>query len=330
VFETDIRFLVNRDYGIGFSSATSAFDAYFEYILEPGDEVIISPFTFHSVIYSILRAGGIPVFIDIKNDFLADWSYIPDLISDKTRAIVVTHIFGKPDYGIFNLLQYQDVGIKIIEDCAQSLGARYYGGYTGDSLSDVAIYSFYATKNITAVEGGVMVTSDNQTRLAMNNLRNNGIAVNRNGRFVFGTNRRLSDIHASIGIENLKRLDEITYMRNYQSMIYDDLLDIQRDEMLPGSVHARHHYTILVDEDRRYDIHKSLVKEDINLGLYYTYLCNQDIIINKFCKNNDTPVCNLLSKKLLQLPLGEVVSYWSQEKIVDSIREIYDGDIYAA
>jgi dTDP-4-amino-4,6-dideoxygalactose transaminase len=327
--EANMRLLMNRDFAIGFSSATSAFDAYFEFILSPGDEVIISPFTFHSVIYSILRAGGVPVFIDINNDFLADWSYLPDLVSEKTKAIVVTHIFGKPDLGLFDVLSYRDMGIRVIEDCAQSLGGRYYGGYIGDSLSDAAIFSFYATKNVTAAEGGVLVTNDRRTMRAMRNLRNNGIVLV-DDRKVFGTNRRMSDIHAAIGIENLDRIDDITIMRNYESVIYDELLGFETHGMEPGCVHARHHYTILVDKDERYRIYNECIKSNIDLGMYYRYLSNQDDLVSPHCKNTDTPKCNLLSRQMMQLPLGELVSYWDQEMVVSVLREVYDGPIYAA
>lgn len=329
-FEDTLASMMDRKYAIAFHSATSAFDALFEMIISPGDEVIISPFTFHSVIYSILRNGGVPVFIDIKSDFLADWSYLDNLVTDKTIAIVATHIFGKPDVDVVELFKYREEGIYIIEDCAQSLGAKYFNKYVGNSLSDAAIFSFYATKNITAAEGGVLVTNYEHLNKSLRNLRNNGIVDRLDGKIVFGTNRRMSDIHASIGLESLMRVDDITLMRNYESIIYDELLEVDGLILDYGSIHARHHYTILVDEKQRYSIYGECLKRGITLGTYYTYLANEDKLVNKYCKNIQTPKCSLLSRQLLQLPLGELIHYYDQEKVVSSIKELYDGPIYAA
>lgn len=327
-FELILAGLHQRGYGIAFSSATSAFDAYFEYILQPGDEVIISPFTFHSVIYSIIRAGGVPVIIDCKLDGLADWRGLQKKVSSKTKAIVVTHIFGKPDDSVFAILgAYRGEGIKVIEDCAQAIGAKYMSGYVGSCRVDASIFSFYATKNITAVEAGVLLTDNKSTELAMKNLRNNGIVV-RGDRTIFGTNRRLSDVHAAVGLADLERLEDLTDMRNEQASKYNQLLGLDPTPLPEGYRHAYHHYTILVDPKKRNDIVQHLRMKQIELGTYYRYFAHQDALVVDYIKNTYTPTLLNLAARLLQLPLGFGLS--GQEKVTDSIREVYDGEIIHA
>jgi perosamine synthetase len=326
-FENKMADIIEKNYAIAFSSATTAFDAYFEFILDKGDEVIISPFTFHSVIYSIIRAGGIPVIVDIRQDGLAQ-NYT-QYITAKTKAIVITHIFGKPDIRANDIaFALKNEDIKVVEDCAQAIGATYQGGYVGSARwTDAAIFSFYATKNIHAVEGGVLLTNNKSVDLAMRNLRNNGIA-SRNGKIILGTNRRMSDIHASIGYSQLDHIKTISLLRNEQANYYNYLLEIDHPES--NYTHAYHHYTILVDPKQRYIIHREMKMRGIDLGMYYRYIASEDDALKPYMYINSTPVLDNFVPRILQLPLGLNISLEDQSNVVQSLREVYDGIIIHA
>lgn len=320
-----------REFAVAFHSATSAFDAYFDLVLNPGDEVIISPYTFHSVIYSIIRAGGKPIYIDTKVDsFNANWSGIKDLLTDRTKVVVVTHMFGIPDDSVFPLLKIcRSRGIKLVEDCAQAIGAKYMSGNVGSIRCDASIFSLYATKNINAIEGGILVTDDPNINIAMRNLRNNGYVIRDNKR-VIGTNRRMSDINAAVGIVQFGNIDYVTEMRERQARYYSDIFGLEFPNLPPGYRNAWHHYSILVDASKRYDIYNALKVKGIDLGIYYRYLASQDLLLKDLFDESETPNAENLSRTCLQLPLGQDITLEDQDYVYECILEEYDGRINAA
>ena len=126
--------------------------------LQPGDEVITTPFTFISTSTSITIAGGTPVFVDIKEEnYLIDENKIEEAITDKTRAILPVHLYGQPCNMEAIMAIAKKHNLIVIEDCAQSFGAQYKGQMVG-TFGDVGAFSFHKTKTMSTFEGGMILT----------------------------------------------------------------------------------------------------------------------------------------------------------------------------
>jgi len=180
--------------------------------IKPGDEVIVPPLTFFATVEAVLHQGATPVFADLDSDtYCIDPVDIEKKITDKTCAIIPVHFFGmaaEMDH-ICEIGQTKD--IKIIEDCAQAHGAEYKGKKVG-SFGDANCWSFYATKNMTTGEGGMVTTDNKEVENKIRAIRNHGM-VNRNDHLYLGYNYRMSEIHAAIGIVQLKKLESLNNKR---------------------------------------------------------------------------------------------------------------------
>jgi perosamine synthetase len=176
----------------------------------PGDEIILPTFTIISCASAIVRAGAIPVVVDCQSD---TWNLDPNLlaakITDRTKAIMVVHIYGLPvDMDpVIELARQHD--LFLIEDAAEQHGQTYKGRPLG-SLGDIAIVSFYPNKQITTGEGGMVLTSDDALADRCRDLRN--LCFDKERRFIheeLGWNFRMSNVQAAIGVAQLERIDQI-------------------------------------------------------------------------------------------------------------------------
>ena len=170
----------------------------------PGDEVITSPFTFAATVNATLRAGATVRFADVHPDFTMDAASAAALVTPRTRAIVPVHLFGL----MADMVAIEEVatrhGLVVIEDAAQAHGARQ--GELRAGGTGIGSFSFYATKNVTSGEGGVVTTSDPVLARHLRLLRNQGMERPYEYEIV-GTNRRLTDLQAALAIPQLEQLD---------------------------------------------------------------------------------------------------------------------------
>ena len=160
LFEQEFASRLGVPDAVAVNSGTSALVAALMSLnLQAGDEVITTPFTFISTVNAIVLAGGKPVFVDVGPDNLIDATLVPKFVTEKTRAILPVHLFGRS----CNMNALMDIakeaGLCVVEDCAQSLGAKYDGQYLG-TIGDIGCFSFYKTKNLSCFEGGMIVGGD--------------------------------------------------------------------------------------------------------------------------------------------------------------------------
>lgn len=218
-FERDCEAYFGVKHAITVNSWTSGLVAAVGAIgVEPGDEIIVTPWTMCASATAILHWNAIPVFADIEADtFCLDLLSVEANITSKTKAIMAVDIFGHSvDMDRLMLLAQQN-NLKVISDTAQSPGAFYHGKYAG-TLSDIGGYSLNYHKHIHTGEGGILVTNDDDLADRMRLIRNHAEAVVQekgvvNLNNMIGHNFRLGEIECAIGIEQLKKLDKLVLTR---------------------------------------------------------------------------------------------------------------------
>jgi len=271
-FERNFKDCVGVPHALAVNSCTAGLHLALAALgLGPGDEVITTPLTFCATVNVIMHTGATPVLADIGPDFNIDPESAASRITSRTRAILPVHFAGLPCKmdEIWSLAR--EHGLYVVEDCAHSLGAKYKGVPTGSSPldggrgSDAAAYSFYATKNITTGEGGMVVTPHGAIADKMKVLCLHGIsrdAWNRysaKGNWYYEVNEagfkyNMSDIQSAVGIEQLKKLEIFAGRRRQLVQLYDELLGGVEECVLPPrseeSEHAWHLYALRLNLDR--------------------------------------------------------------------------------
>ncbi len=201
--------------------------------IEPGDEVLVTPWTMCASAISILHWNAIPVFVDIEEDtFCMDPKKITEKITERTKAILVVDIFGHSADMDPILAIAKEHNLKVISDCAQSPGARYKGKLAG-TLGDIGGYSFNYHKHIHTGEGGMIVTSNDEYAEKCQLIRNHAeaaIVAHKDPDLtnMIGYNFRLGEIESAMGIEQLKKLDQaISSRQKAAELLSENLKNIE-------------------------------------------------------------------------------------------------------
>jgi len=246
-FEQNIASYCHVKHAVGLASGTDALYLCLKALnIKQGDEVITTPFTFIATAEAITYVGATPVFVDIDRLTLnMDVSKIEERITQKTKAIIVVHLFGQPaDMDEISALA-KKYDLKIIEDCAQAFGARYKDRPVG-GIGDAGCFSFYPSKNLGAYgDGGMMITNHYDIYENVNLLRNHGTVAPYRHRFI-GYNSRLDEIQAAILRIKLRHIDEYNQKRRALAKIYTSILggNVQCPVELKDRTHVYHQYTI--------------------------------------------------------------------------------------
>jgi len=259
--------------------------------LSPGDEVIVPSATFTTVISPILQVGLVPVFVDVELEtYNIDPAAIETAITDKTKLIMVVHSLGCPAKMSEIMKISEKENIPVLEDCCEAHGAAINDKKVG-SFGLLSTWSFFVAHNITTGEGGMVVTNDNELKDILESIRefgrlkkyepdmprfyyNDGHLKDYDERYVFsniGYNLRMTDIAASLGIEQLKKLDGLNDTRVKIAKRYSDGLkkfsDVLRlPNVNPGEFHSYYGYPIVIKKGApfsRKEIVNALEKENI-------------------------------------------------------------------
>jgi perosamine synthetase len=285
-FERDCEKFFRVKHAVTVNSATSGLIAAVGAIgIEPGDEIIVSPWTMCASATAILHWNAIPVFADIDPEtFCLDAKSVEANITPYTKAIMAVDIFGHPaDMDALSAIAAQH-GLKIISDSAQAPSAMYKGKYAG-TLADVGCYSLNYHKHIHTGEGGVLVTDDDELAERLRLIRNHAEAVvgdkgERNLTNMIGYNFRLGEIECAIGIEQLKKLDHFVATRqriaDRLSLGLQDLSGLRTPVVQPDCTHVYYHYPMILDARAlgvgRDRIHAGLNAEGVPVGSRYQNL----------------------------------------------------------
>lgn len=269
-FEEEFSSHVGNRHCIALNSGTSALHLAFIAVgIQPGDEVIVPSFSFAATANSVVLAGATPIFVDIEeNHFNLDPSKLEAVITSNTRAIMPVHLYGHPA-DMISINQIADKhGLIVFEDAAQAHKAQINGIPVG-AWGVAASFSFYPTKNMTSGEGGRVSTPSNEIARKIKLLRNQGMEIRYQNEAV-GFNTRMTDIHAAIGREQLKKLPAWTKKRQENAQFLSAHLDgIVAPTVADGMEHVFHQYTIKVIDQDRNAFSAELTKRGVGNGVYY-------------------------------------------------------------
>lgn len=234
-FEKKLSASVGRAYGVAVSNGTAALEIAVRALgIEPGDEVIMPTFTIISCAAAVTKAGAVPVFVDSD---LKTWNMNVDeieaKITDRTKAILVVHIYGLPVELEPVLALAEKYGLKMIEDAAEMLGQTYKGLPCG-SFGDLSIFSFYPNKHVTTGEGGMVVMNDAGLAERCRSLRN--LCFQRDVRYVhdeIGYNYRFTNLQAALGLAQIEQLEEAVKRKRAMGRYYTKKLREIGGLMLP-------------------------------------------------------------------------------------------------
>lgn len=320
-FEEKFASYIGSKYAIATNSGTSALHTtLLAYGSKKDDEIITTPFSFIATANSILFTGAKPVFVDIKEDFNINPDLIEDKITEKTKAIIPVHLYGNP-CDIKRIIKIaSDNDLVVIEDCAQAHGAFVDNKKVGSFST--GCFSFYPTKNMTTIEGGIITTDDKEVYKKSRMIRTHGSKTKYN-HVTLGYNFRMSDISAAIGIEQLKKLDNFNKKRRENANYLNENLKDINWLVLPKIVegHVFHQYTIRVKKDRE-KVMETLNKNGVGNSIFYPLpIYKQKLYQNLFYKDN-LPVVEKISKEVLSLPVHPSLNKEDLDKIISVLRSV--------
>ena len=268
-FESEFSRIVGDRDCVAVNSGTSALHLSLLALgVTKGDEVIVPSFTFAATANVVALVGATPVFVDIDpRTFNVNPELILEAVTSKTKAIIVVHLFGLPA----NMKRISQIAkensLLLIEDAAQAHMAKIGEDFVG-TFGDAAAFSFYPTKNMTSAEGGMVVLSNSNDARTCRLLRNQGMEIRYQNEIV-GYNLRMTDIHASIGRIQLKKLNRMTDKRIANAEYLTNRLESNSTPFVPeGNVHVYHQYTLRVEKERE-EFSKYLLSNGIDNGVYY-------------------------------------------------------------
>lgn len=319
-FESEFASLVADRHCIAVNSGTSALHlALLAFGIGPGDEVIVPSFTFAATPNSVALTGATPVFVDIEPRFFCmDPGAVDAAITPRTRAVMPVHLYGHPAAMPTLVEMCREKGIFIIEDASQAHGATLEGEPVG-AWGDAGTFSFYATKNMTTGEGGLISVGDPQVARGLRLLRNQG-QERRYENEIVGLNNRMTDIQAAIGRVQLQSLGEWTKSRQDNADFYSsNLRGVVVPESAPSADHVFHQYTIrIVDLDRDRFV-SELADRGIGTGVYYPTPCHR---LPSFETGLGLPETERASRECVSIPVHPLVSPDEREHIVTSINSL--------
>lgn len=320
-FEEEYAAYVGTKYCVGLASGLDALWMAFRVLgIGKGDEVLVQGNTYIASVMGITMNGATPVFVEPNEYFNIDTTKLEEKITDRTKAILVVHLYGQASKMDDVVKLCQKYHLRLVEDCAQSHGAGYQGQVTG-TFGDIGCFSFYPSKNIGAFgDGGAIVTNDEKIAEDMRVLRNYG-SEKRYYNKIVGTNSRLDEIQAGLLRIRLAHADELMKEKqeiaeNYLEKIRNPLIKLP--EIQEGATHIYHQFVIRTkkrDELMRYlDEHEigTIIHYPIppHLAEAYRYLGYQE---------GAFPITESCAKEVLSIPMYNGMTPEEQTRVIEAL-----------
>jgi dTDP-4-amino-4,6-dideoxygalactose transaminase len=343
-FEEKFKKYVSAKEAVALNSGTAALHLAYQVCgLKKGDEVITTSMTFVATVNMMLVMGLKPVFVDIEDKTLnIDVDKIEKKITKKTKAIVPVHFAGRPvKMDVIKKLA-KKYKLKVIEDAAHAVGAKYKGKRIG-SLSDATCFSFHPMKNITTGEGGMLTTNKPSFARNARALRFHGIdkeawaRYSKKGKPFYdvtgcGYKYNMLDIQAAIGLHQLDKLNKFNKKRAYLAGIYNKALGDIDELILPPidcayGTNSWHIYVVALKvEDLKIDRNEfilQLKKENVGCGVHYVAVHRQPYYKKTLgYKKGSLPVCDYYSDRIMSLPLYPLMNRTDAQKVAAAIKKV--------
>ncbi len=324
-FEKEFAEFSNSKYCLGVASGLDALILGLEAIgIRKGDEVIVSANSYIACILSIVRVGAIPVLVEpsIKN-YNIDPEKISEKITNKTRAIMVVHMYGKM-CDMPKIIQIaKKNNLKIIEDAAQAHGAKCHNEIAG-SVGDIAAFSFYPTKNLGALgDAGAVITNNANYHDLIIKTRNYGFGKVRYSSDEIGYNSRLDEIQAAFLRIKLQKLHEINEHKRSLAKIYFEMWD-KNKFILPEINNSFYdiYHIFNIRNDKRDNLKRYLESHQISTVIHYPIPLHQQKSLKSFFKKDLVlPIAQNICDTTLSLP----IAYFHSENDIEKICKIING-----
>lgn len=334
-FEQKMSASVSRKYGIAVANGTAALEIAAQALgIGAGDEVIMPTFTIISCAMAVTKLGAVPVLVDSD---LSTWNMnveeIEGKITDKTKAIMIVHLYGLPVEidPILNLAKKYN--LKVIEDAAEMHGQTYKGKMCG-SFGDISTFSFYPNKHVTTGEGGMVVTDDEELAERCRFLRN--LCFRKDVRYVhdeISDNYRFTNLQAAVGLAQLERLDEFVKRKRVMGSYYTENLRGVKGLLLPipKTDYADNIYWVyglVLDRNIRVDnraVQKILAEEGIGTRTFFWCMHEQPVYKNAGLFQGETyPNAEYLARKGFYIPSGLALTEEQMDRVVVRVRGMMD------
>ena len=301
--------------------------------LKPGDEIICPSWTYVSTAGAAAILGIKPVFCDVDpNTFNVTSELIEPLITKKTKAIVVVHLYGQSCEMELILNLAKKHNLKVVEDNAQSIGCKYTFSngekkYTG-TMGNIGTTSFYPTKNLGGYgDGGAIFTNDDALAKKISMIASHGETKKFHHK-IAGCNSRLDSIQAAVLNIKLKYLEDYNKARNIMANNYNtafkDVKGLQIPSVINNSTHVYHQYTLKVIDGRRDDLMNYLKNNNIPSMVYYPVpLHTQEVFLKDVVEPVNLVTTELLSLNCISLPIHTEIETSSQNFIINKVLEFF-------
>jgi len=348
-FEERFREYIGCRHAIALNSCTAGLALALEVLgIGPGDEVVTTPMTFCATANVVVHLGAKLVFADVDPETgNMDPEQVRKAITSRTKAILPVHLYGRPCRMDELLSIAREHGLYVVEDAAHATEAWYRGRKIG-TLGDITVFSFYATKNLTTGEGGMLVTENDTWAETLRVRRLHGLSKDAWKRYgtegfqpydviAAGYKYNMTDIQASLGIHQLARLEENLKIRERYWRMYSEAFTELEEITTPAEIleepasgntrHARHLYTILLNLERlaisRWDFVNAMKAENIGTGIHFIALHLHTFYQRNFgYRRGDFSNAEFISDRTVSLPLSPGLTEEDVRDVVKAVKKI--------
>jgi len=342
-FESDFKARKGAPHAVAVSSCTAALHlSLLAAGIQPGDEVVTTAMTFCATVNAIIHAGAVPVLVDVESATMnLNPAEVEARLTDRTRVLLPVHFAGRPCAmdALGEIAGRR--GLRIIEDCAHAIEAECAGRAAG-TFGDFGCFSFYATKNVVTGEGGMVLARHERDAARIRTLALHGMSDDAWLRFTTGGYRHyeiveagfkcnMTDLQAAIGIHQLQRVDaswqrRLDIWRRYDQGLRGLPLVLPQPPE-PGTRHALHLYTVLLDEQaarmRRDDFVDAMTAHNIGVGVHYRAVPDHPYYQKRFGWTPDAfPHATRIGRTTVSLPLSAGLSDEDADDVVSAVRRI--------
>ncbi len=321
-FEEEFAELVSGRHCVAVNSGTSALQLTLMALgFGPGDEIIVPSFSFAASANSVRLVGAEPVFVDIEpGSFCLDPAAVAAAVTPRTVAIMPVHLYGHPA-AMGKIMEIAEQhGLAVVEDAAQAHGASVNGVPVG-AFGTAGCFSFYPTKNMHSLEGGMISTADAELARTLRLLRNQGMEQ-RYANEVVGANMRMTDVAAAIGRVQLRQLPEWTAQRQANAKFLDSkITSMVIPPVADGATHVYHQYTVRTGADRA-AAQQRLTELGIGNAVYYPTPIHR---LKPFLTEEGTPgpwelpETERAAAEVISLPVHPSLGQADLERIADAV-----------